>query len=431
MSAIWAADRGGAGRPLTQAGFPDEAALHDLVEKAPRMLPLAGSPRLTVLGREVRLGGGYADLLAVESSGRLVIIEVKLAGNAEARRAALDGALDEYEALGSTWTLPDTLIMVGTCRFVTGEWHDAVQGLEDGLRVAAEFGQSVLGAPANATVALIDLGRGDIGAAGQRIAPFGAELRSGAPRFGTEMVAYVAALIAEVQHDLPAAFTILRRTWEFAAAQRNRHSDRYLAPALVRVALELGETAVARAVANRAEQGAKLAPEVATVQAAAVRCRGLVDGDPSALLEAVEFARRGPRVLDLAVACEDAAMVLAGAGRADEAKALLIEAFERYEAIGAKAWAARVTAALRRLGVRRGVRGTRLRPVQGWESLTPTEVSVSRLVAEGLTNREVAQRLYMSPHTVNTHLRHVFGKLGIASRAGLASEAARNSSTTT
>ena len=53
------------------------------------MLPLAGSPRLTVLGREVRLGAGSADLLAVESSGRLVIIEVKLAGNAESRRAVV------------------------------------------------------------------------------------------------------------------------------------------------------------------------------------------------------------------------------------------------------------------------------------------------------------------------------------------------------
>jgi hypothetical protein len=53
------------------------------------MVPLAGSPRLTVLGREVRLGTGYADLLAVESTGRLVIIEVKLAGNAEARRAVV------------------------------------------------------------------------------------------------------------------------------------------------------------------------------------------------------------------------------------------------------------------------------------------------------------------------------------------------------
>lgn len=53
------------------------------------MLPLAGAPRLTMLGREVRLGAGAADLLAVESSGRLVVIEVKLAGNAESRRAVV------------------------------------------------------------------------------------------------------------------------------------------------------------------------------------------------------------------------------------------------------------------------------------------------------------------------------------------------------
>jgi hypothetical protein len=63
--------------------------LHDLVEEAPQLLPLAGSPRLTVLGREVRLGSGSADLLAVESTGRLVIIEVKLAVNAESRRAVV------------------------------------------------------------------------------------------------------------------------------------------------------------------------------------------------------------------------------------------------------------------------------------------------------------------------------------------------------
>jgi hypothetical protein len=53
------------------------------------MLPLAGSPQLTVLGREVRLGNGFADLIAVESTGRPVVIEVKLAGNAESRRAVV------------------------------------------------------------------------------------------------------------------------------------------------------------------------------------------------------------------------------------------------------------------------------------------------------------------------------------------------------
>jgi hypothetical protein len=66
-----------------------EAELHDLVKDAPQLLPLAGNPHLTVLGREVRLGNGYADLIAVESSGRVVIIEVKLAVNAESRRAVV------------------------------------------------------------------------------------------------------------------------------------------------------------------------------------------------------------------------------------------------------------------------------------------------------------------------------------------------------
>ena len=47
------------------------------------------------------------------------------------------------------------------------------------------------------------------------------------------------------------------------------------------------------------------------------------------------------------------------------------------------------------------------------------------LVAEGLTNREVARRLYVSPHTINTHLRHVFQKLSISTRAALAAQVAR------
>jgi hypothetical protein len=89
MTAIWGSGVDGKWHALEPAAYQAEAELHDLVENAPQMLPLAGSPRLTVLGREVRLGAGYADLLAVESTGRLVLIEVKLAGNAESRRAVV------------------------------------------------------------------------------------------------------------------------------------------------------------------------------------------------------------------------------------------------------------------------------------------------------------------------------------------------------
>jgi hypothetical protein len=88
MTAIWHND-GSRWSLLTPTGFPDEAALHTLVEQAPQTLPLAGAPRLTILGREVPLGNGYADLVGIEPTGRLAVIEVKLKANPEVRRAVV------------------------------------------------------------------------------------------------------------------------------------------------------------------------------------------------------------------------------------------------------------------------------------------------------------------------------------------------------
>ncbi len=133
----------------------------------------------------------------------------------------------------------------------------------------------------------------------------------------------------------------------------------------------------------------------------------------------------GRRVLDHAGACEDAAAVLA-AGQPDQAKELLLEAQALYEAVDAVAWSARTAAALRVLGVRQGARRPHRRAETGWESLTRSERAVSELVAEGLTNREVARRLHISPHTVNTHLRHIFQKLVVTTRAELAAKTARH-----
>jgi hypothetical protein len=73
--------------------FADEQALHRLIADNPQFLPLAGSPRLAVLGSEVHLGSGYADILAVEFSGRPVIIEVKLAKNPQSRREIVAQAI--------------------------------------------------------------------------------------------------------------------------------------------------------------------------------------------------------------------------------------------------------------------------------------------------------------------------------------------------
>jgi DNA-binding CsgD family transcriptional regulator len=71
-------------------------------------------------------------------------------------------------------------------------------------------------------------------------------------------------------------------------------------------------------------------------------------------------------------------------------------------------------------------RGERKRPATGWESLTPTERDVVRLVGDGLGNNDIAARLFVSPRTVQSHLRHAYAKLAPTSRVQLAQEAVRH-----
>jgi DNA-binding CsgD family transcriptional regulator len=69
-------------------------------------------------------------------------------------------------------------------------------------------------------------------------------------------------------------------------------------------------------------------------------------------------------------------------------------------------------------------RGERKRPASGWASLTPAERDVVRLVCDGLANKDIATRLFVSPRTVQAHLSHVYAKLGLSSRVQLVQEAA-------
>lgn len=71
-------------------------------------------------------------------------------------------------------------------------------------------------------------------------------------------------------------------------------------------------------------------------------------------------------------------------------------------------------------------RGARGRPATGWESLTRSELDVVRHVSEGLSNKDIAARLFISPRTVQSHLTHVYTKLGVSSRVQLVQEAARH-----
>jgi len=187
---------------------------------------------------------------------------------------------------------------------------------------------------------------------------------------------------------------------------------------LARIALAAGDDELAAAACAGAERRARRNPGVATVRGAAAHVRGLVATDADVLAEAVVGFEEGPRPIALASALEDAGVALAQRGDHDEAVAQLGRALELYAAAHAAWDETRVRGRLRELGVRRRLVSPK-RPDAGWEALTDSELAVVRLVAEGMTNREVASQLYVSPHTVSTHLRHAFSKLGINSRVDL------------
>jgi DNA-binding CsgD family transcriptional regulator len=187
---------------------------------------------------------------------------------------------------------------------------------------------------------------------------------------------------------------------------------------LLRVVLRTGHAGHAETVARETERRAALNPGFALHAALAAHARGLLERDAAALRASA--ARLAGRLGALARAdvLEDAALVVAVEDRG-EAVAQLDTALALHDAAGATRDAARVRRHLRDLGVRRR-RPAAGRPTSGWAGLTRSELAVVELVAEGATNRAAAQRLHLSPHTVSSHLRHAFEKLGIRSRVELA-----------
>ncbi|MHB1929150.1 MAG: helix-turn-helix transcriptional regulator, partial [Acidimicrobiales bacterium] len=187
----------------------------------------------------------------------------------------------------------------------------------------------------------------------------------------------------------------------------------------VRIAAAAADEELADHAIALAERRAILNPTVASCAAAAAHVRGIWFESVEDLEKAAELYRDGPRPLAYASALEDLGRVHVAAG-GDSALAIgsFDEALSITTRTGAEWDSARLRGRLRRLGVRRRYVASE-RPKTGWRSLTDPEINVATLAAEGRTNRQIAESLFISPHTVNTHMRHVFEKLGINSRVQL------------
>jgi DNA-binding CsgD family transcriptional regulator/tetratricopeptide (TPR) repeat protein len=243
--------------------------------------------------------------------------------------------------------------------------------------------------------------------------------------YGRGLPAYLTraeALLRDARGDALGAVEHLREVFD-GDELRTQHLalEPSLAPELVRLALRAGEVSRAQTVAGTADELARANAAVGTFSAAAEQCLGLVTGDAAHLVAAAEQFRASPRIIARASAFEDAGRALLEQGYELDGARYLNEAIDALAGTAARRDKARVRRRLRDAGVRRSPprQDDGDRPLTGWDSVSSAELRVVRLVAEGLTNREIAGRLFISAWTVGTHLKHVFAKLGVASRVEL------------
>ncbi len=330
--------------------------------------------------------------------------------------AAAREARDLAAQVGTPLRLAQAHCALGELLFETGRWDDALAEAERLPEDLQELGGACYDL---SMAAVINFHRGELAAARGHLAaavPY-------AERLGNRLI-FPLALARSLDHEhagaLPDALAALMDAFEGNTEEIELES---LLPNAVRLAARTGDRTTAKSLA---EQAAKLAKgsEIPHRQANALYCGGLLDHDAGRLLTAAERYQDASRPLLAAKAYEAAAAEFLRADDRGRAREAFVQAVEAYTSIGAAADVARLRAAFRAHGIHRGPHSRHRRAVSGWDSLTDTEVKVAGMVAEGLSNPEIAAKLMLSRRTVSTHVSHILKKLGVASRTDIARESA-------
>jgi DNA-binding CsgD family transcriptional regulator len=368
-------------------------------------------------------------LLRAQLSRKLAIVILDDAAQPQINKAVTLGDLDQYDgalaAAREAQQLADRAgIMVrraqarsclGQLLFHTGHWDDAL----------SEVGvvQEVIKDPSVAccdhgVAAVICFHRGETGAAHRHLAAAAPH----AERIGNRVVGTLALAQSEAFEQEGAPTKALDVLTGFTDHAEELDEVKDLLTDGVRLATKVGDAVAARALADRAEVLAQDS-DIPHRQANALCCRGLVDHDPARLLRAAERYDDARRPLLGAKALETAAGAFVDHGERGPARAAFSRAVDVYASLGATRDVDRLQARFRAHGIRRAPRVKHRRASRGWESLTPAEAKIAALVAEGMTNPQIATRLFLSHRTVATHVSHILGKLDVRSRIDIAREA--------
>jgi DNA-binding CsgD family transcriptional regulator len=307
-------------------------------------------------------------------------------------------------------------ILRARIHLANGRLADADAAGRAALSTAETLGAEGYASTAHCVLAVTALRRGDIAAAAQHIAGLPAPAPHFPALYARTEATLAQAQITEARDGPDAAVNHIRQAGTgFPAYRGLLASDPALAARLVRTALAAGDQPLADQITGSVVALANANPGFPALAVAAAHSQGLATRDTGLLAEATV---QHPDPWARASAAEDLAL-LPGTAR-EQAIRHLKTALDGYRQTGADRDQARIRRRLRELGIRRRHWTTpATRPIAGWDSLTDTEQAVSRLVADGLNNNQVAARMYISTHTVAHHLRQAFRKLQIASRVEL------------
>jgi DNA-binding NarL/FixJ family response regulator len=336
-------------------------------------------------------------------------------GDFTAARGYFSRYVAGLRSAGASGLLPSGLYRLALADVAEGRFAVAAGSSTEGLRLAEEMGQLGPVCHHQSLLAWIAAAAGREQECRDRARE---AFRLGAERglgLDTEIAA---AALGELelalgrQEEALAHFTALRGV---GSRPGSYFVTQLVAPSLVEAALRADGRALAEEVV--ADLAAWVDCTAAIAQRALLeRCRALLDdaGAGDHFAAAVRLHTEAGRTYDCARTRLLQGEALRRTRQRREARVHLYAALDLFEKVGADAWASRARAELRGSGMT-AQRGD----ASLLDQLTPQELQVARLVAAGATNKDVAAQLFLSPRTIDFHLRNVFAKLGITSRMQL------------
>ncbi len=331
-------------------------------------------------------------------------------------RAALWRVVQDGRAGGAITSAIEALFLLGNDAFFTGQWEQVTQVTEEGLMLCQTHDYRLLAWPGIFLQALLAAARGDqdtTEALAVRMAGWAT------PRGVCSVQNYawhVLAIAALGRADFEDAYRHAAAVSPAGVLASHVPHALWLIMDLVEAAVRSGRHAEAAAhVAAVSEAGiAGISPRLAMIThgSAAMACADETYGDLFETALAIPGAERWP--------FDQARIQLAYGERLRRVKATtaarthLAAARDTFQRLGAQPWTTRAGNELRATGLTLGHAHA-----EGPASLTPQQRQIARLAAVGLTNKQIGERLYLSPRTVSTHLHQLFPKLGVTTRAAL------------